>query len=85
MKPDCTSGRQAMLADGASLFQSVLYPAVPDLSWMNCGTAPPEAPGFSTLHLLYRPPLPSPDMPHTLSSVTADMLLLVGRYGVCTS
>ena len=43
---------QAMLADGAKLFKSVLYPSVPFWSWMNCGTVPPDAPGVRKLHLL---------------------------------
>jgi hypothetical protein len=51
MKPDCTFGRQAMLAEGATLFRSVLYPCDPFSSWMYCGATPFSAPGDRKLHL----------------------------------
>ena len=80
-----TLGRHATLADGAMLFRSVLYPSVPRSSRMNSGFTPPEAPGFRKLHLLYSPPSPSPEMPHTLASVAADMTSFAAENGVCTS
>src|SRR3990172_5707715 len=52
---------------------------------MNSGTTPPVDPGLRKLHLLYRPPSPSPEIPQMLSGVTADMTSFAALKGVCTS
>src|SRR5262245_40089995 len=84
-KPLCTFGLQETPPEGPKLFQSVLYPSVPRLSWLNSGTFPPEAPGVNILHRLYLPPSPRPDTPHRSAMLTVVMVSLRAENGICTS
>jgi hypothetical protein len=50
---------------------------------LKSGVAPPVAPGFRKLHLLYKPPSPRPDTPQMLAKVTEVKLSFSDRTGAC--
>ena len=79
MNPDCTFGRQAMLDRRREVVQVGLVTLRSLLELDVLRDDAFDEPGVRTLHRLYRPPSPSPDVRRRFPSSPTDMMLLNGR------
>src|SRR6476660_3830680 len=74
-QPPWTFGRHATPTFGATLFQSVFQPRLPESNCTNVGALPPDAPGWNQRHL---PSAPMPDSPQASAYVDMDMTSFTG-------
>src|SRR5262245_52948989 len=82
MKPLCTFGRHARLMFGATLFQSLSYPCVFLLNWMNSGSFVFACARLLKLHLLNALVFaPGPDRPQMESNATAAIVSFTATNG----